>query len=205
MKVVAISDTHNRTVDVPDGDVLIHIGDGTSMGTVDEIMNLSTWLNDLPHKRKIFIPGNHDFLFERRENLARDLMGDVAVLIDEELMIDGRKFYGSPWSGVFGHWAFMATEMKLQRMFAPIPEDLDVLAVHGPMKGMLDQVAREPKPHVGSVALLEAVKRTNPRYFLCGHIHEAYGRGRVGDTRCFNVSICNLAYNAVNAPVTFEV
>lgn len=36
-RIVCISDTHNSTVKLPDGDVLIHAGDLTNQGTYSEV------------------------------------------------------------------------------------------------------------------------------------------------------------------------
>lgn len=36
-RIVCISDTHNSTVKLPDGDVLIHAGDITNQGTHSEV------------------------------------------------------------------------------------------------------------------------------------------------------------------------
>ncbi len=45
MRVVCISDTHNcnEQIVVPDGDLLIHSGDATVNGTVDEIVEFNRW------------------------------------------------------------------------------------------------------------------------------------------------------------------
>ena len=39
MKIVAFSDTHNlhRQTQIPEGDILIHAGDFTDRGTLDEV------------------------------------------------------------------------------------------------------------------------------------------------------------------------
>jgi Icc-related predicted phosphoesterase len=42
--------------------------------------------------------------------------------------------------------------------------------------------------HAGSRVLREWVKRVQPTYLFCGHIHECAGRSdRIGATQCFNV------------------
>ncbi|KAG6907200.1 hypothetical protein DXG01_009980 [Tephrocybe rancida] len=59
-RFVYISDTHTRTFEVPDGDVLLHSGDLTNLGIVREFECAVKWLCTLPHKLKIIIAGNHD-------------------------------------------------------------------------------------------------------------------------------------------------
>ena len=67
-RIVCISDTHNRhdNIKVPDGDILIHAGDATNGGTIEEIAAFGKWFASLSHKHKIFVAGNHDWLFERK-------------------------------------------------------------------------------------------------------------------------------------------
>ena len=62
MKCVAISDTHNRhkKLKLPDGDVLIHCGDATGLGSLNEFVEFNRWMSEQPHKYKIFVAGNHD-------------------------------------------------------------------------------------------------------------------------------------------------
>jgi hypothetical protein len=72
IKVVCISDTHDQTPAVPDGDLLIHCGDLTNHGTVDDIQKQLDWLDSLPHHEKVFIAGNHDSYFDTRSRIAED-------------------------------------------------------------------------------------------------------------------------------------
>ena len=63
MRFVVLSDTHNQQVNienVPDGDVLLHCGDLTKVGTTKQLKQVNNWFGMLPHKTKIAIPGNHD-------------------------------------------------------------------------------------------------------------------------------------------------
>ena len=55
MRIVCISDTHSRhdQVEVPPGDVLVHAGDSTMAGRVEEITKFNHWLVGLPHPYKI--------------------------------------------------------------------------------------------------------------------------------------------------------
>ena len=54
-RFVCISDTHSRTFDVPDGDVLLHSGDLTNTGTVEDFKKTMGWLYSLPHKIKMLV------------------------------------------------------------------------------------------------------------------------------------------------------
>jgi len=52
-RFVCISDTHTKSFDVPDGDVLLHGGDLTNLGTVPEFERTTEWLYSLPHRFKM--------------------------------------------------------------------------------------------------------------------------------------------------------
>jgi predicted phosphohydrolase len=70
--VVCISDTHDHIVSVPDGDLLIHAGDMTNSGTVDDIQKQLDWLDGLPHRHKVVICGNHDSWFDPASRTLED-------------------------------------------------------------------------------------------------------------------------------------
>jgi len=110
LRCVAISDTHNYhgQIDVPDGDVIIHSGDATGRGYLHEVEEFARWFGELPHAHKIFVSGNHDFLFEKKPGEARDVIErrGIHYLQDGEIIIEGIKFYGSPWQPRFYDWAF---------------------------------------------------------------------------------------------------
>lgn len=54
-RFVCISDTHARSFAVPDGDVLLHAGDLTNTGTLEEFETTIDWLCRLPHKVKMCV------------------------------------------------------------------------------------------------------------------------------------------------------
>ncbi len=206
MKLVCISDTHNRHDElvIPEGDVLIHSGDATNSGTSAEVIPFLEWLTLLPHSHKIFVPGNHDFWFEPQNgNLTEDFIAKYAalgvhILIDRGVEIRGVRFYGTPWVRRFGEWAFMRSEMDLTEKYATIPPH-DVLVTHGPPFGVVDcdpaRLFKGGMEHLGSSALLKAINRTKPTAVICGHIHEARGHGHIihdyykSVTAVFNVSM----------------
>ncbi len=141
-RIVCLSDTHNCTneIDVPDGDILIHSGDATITGTVEEVKLFNDWFAGQPHKNKIFIAGNHDWLFERDNMLARSLLDrSVVYLQDSSVVIEGLKIYGSPWQPRFYDWAFnLMRGAEIAEKWRLIPNDVEVLITHGPPHGILD-------------------------------------------------------------------
>jgi len=70
IRFVCISDTHSLTSHlkrtIPEGDVLIHAGDFTRCGHLQEVKEFNTWLGTLPHKHKIVIAGNHELSFDQK-------------------------------------------------------------------------------------------------------------------------------------------
>jgi hypothetical protein len=61
-----------------------------------------------------------------------------------------------------------------------------VMICHCPPKGTaLDEAGRGQ--HFGSASVAEFIERVQPRYFVCGHIHESAGRSEMlGSTMAFN-------------------
>ncbi len=55
-------------------------------------------------------------------------------------MIEGLKFYGSPWQPTFHNWAFnLDRGEEIKKVWDKIPNDTDVLITHGPPFGILDK------------------------------------------------------------------
>jgi hypothetical protein len=57
--VACISDTHNDDCrdHIPDADILVHAGDMTDDGTLDELKDAYEWISALPHKVKVIVAG----------------------------------------------------------------------------------------------------------------------------------------------------
>ena len=73
---------------------------------------------------------------------------------------------------------------------------VDILVCHQPPYGVLDKVGKEggaPKKwqgkHAGSKAVLDYIKKYQPQYCLCGHIHEGNGEKKIGKTRVINLGL----------------
>lgn len=204
--LVTISDTHalHDSIDVPEGDVLIHAGDLTNHGSLEDVVRFSEWLATLPHRHKLVIAGNHDFCFERDPEAARGALEGCIYLEDETVTLEGVRFYGSPWQPWFYDWAFnLRRGPEIRERWDLIPDDTDVLITHGPPAGYGDRTARGER--VGCEDLLDAIARVRPILHVCGHIHEGYGLTSDGQTTFINASSCNLAYRPVQPPIVFEL
>ena len=72
---------------------------------------------------------------------------------------------------------------------------VDILLCHQPPYGILDKVTFKGAPkhwlgkHAGSEVILGYVKKEQPKYVFCGHIHEGAGQARIGKSMVYNLGI----------------
>lgn len=190
-----MSDTHDTQdylTSVPDGDILIHAGDFTFTGGYDELERFRSWFSELPHEHKIVIPGNHELsLSDDRRVIAESYMKDFHYLVDQEVVIDNVKFYGSPWNHNLRQWGFYSHDCN--RKWNGIPDNTDVLITHAPPYGILDKIITMEK--VGCPDLKHQVQeRIKPKIHIFGHIHESRGILYQDDTVYVNTSSLNHQY-----------
>lgn len=209
-KIVCISDTHNLygQIRVPDGDILIHAGDATNGGTIEEIKSFNCWFAGLPHRHKIFVAGNHDWLFETNRRQAESLLdAGIVYLQDSSIEIENLKIYGSPWQPRFFNWAFnLSRGAEMREKWRLISAETDVLITHGPPHGILDTVARLDSVELtGCEDLRAKVAEINPQLHIFGHIHAGYGTFETNDTKFVNAAVCDEDYQPVNAPVIVDL
>ncbi|KKM06798.1 hypothetical protein LCGC14_1740350 [marine sediment metagenome] len=217
MKIIAISDTHGKHRDLefrksmPAGDMIIHAGDVSNVGTLAQINDFLYWFGGLDYEHKIFIAGNHDFMFEQNSVLARNLIPEgIHYLEDSSVTIDGIKIYGTPHSKLFMKWAFNRNKPQRKALWELIPEDVDILVSHAPVYRILDAVdeqylAAGADANVGCPYLRDDVLfRIKPDILICGHIHNQVGTEVVGNTTFYNVSVLNELYQCVNEPTVIE-
>ena len=225
LKIAAISDTHGQhaQVEVPEADVLIHSGDFCKYGRMEEVKNFTLWLKKLPHKHKLVTAGNHDRPVEQKPDKCRRLFEDagVTLLLNEEVVIDGVKFWASPITPTFLNWHFMRNRgAQIAEVWEEIPEDVDVLITHGPMYGHRDLCPAyppmQPLPKLaGCLDLLLRVKeiwtKSNgrfPKFHVYGHIHGGHGVCQsdvFGALTSINAATCTEAYRPTNQPIVFQL
>lgn len=208
MKIVAISDTHGQhaSLTVPQADMVIHAGDLSKRGTLSQVRDFLDWYAQLPHTYKVFVAGNHDFLFEQysKDAIKAMIPDNLIYLNDAEVVIENIKIWGSPIQPWFHDWAFNRKRgAEIKRHWDLIPTDADIVVTHGPVYGILDRTSLGQ--HVGCEDLLDKIRTVKPKYHICGHIHEAYGTIRHGETQYINASVLDLGYKLVNTPVCFSI
>jgi predicted phosphodiesterase len=213
MKIVAMSDMHGHLPEVPPCDLVLLAGDLTptkSHKLTYQAHWLDTdfrrWLEKLPARKVIGIAGNHDFVFEQAPHLLpRDL--PWTYLQDSGTTWEGLKIWGTPWQPWFYDWAFNADPERLRRQWFLIPNDTDILVVHGPPRAFGDAVPRgeEKFELCGCPQLLERIQEIRPKLVVFGHIHEGRGEWQLGPTRLANVTLMNAKYEPEHAPWVWEL
>jgi Icc-related predicted phosphoesterase len=127
------------------------------------------------------------------------------MLCDEGIDLLGFKIYGTPWQPRFFDWAFNADEPELEKRWAAIPDDTDILVLHGPPHGYGDLAPaitgiRNDMEHTGSPALIKRIREIKPQLVIFGHIHSGYGVYEENGIVMSNVSVLNERYQLANKP-----
>jgi predicted phosphodiesterase len=210
MRIVAISDTHGRhdVLNLPPGDVLVHAGDFTGRGTPWEIIEFARWLHARPFAHRVVVAGNHDRLFESDPGLAQSLLREhcpgVVYLQDDGAVVGGLTFWGSPWQPRFMDWAFnLERGPELARVWARVPDGVDVLVTHGPPQGVLDRTRHGL--NVGCEELAAALVRIAPKVHIFGHIHAGSGEQKQAGVHFVNACILDALYQPTNPPRVIEL
>lgn len=72
---------------------------------------------------------------------------------------------------------------------------VNILVCHQPPYGFLDKVTFKGAPkhwqgkNAGSKTILDYIRKYQPKYVLCGHIHEGEGNTKVGKTEVYNLGV----------------
>lgn len=211
MKILATSDLHGFFPEIEPCDVLVIAGDNTANGHMAEVEEFLERIEKNKDKfgHCIVIAGNHDWAM-RDTYIMKELFNSEKIhyLYNEEIVIDGVKFWGSPYTPEFQGWAFMREDYQvnnvdLKEIWSHIPEDTDVLITHGGPYNILDYCSDR---HVGSMSLLVKMIEIKPKVSIFGHIHEGYGEMLLNDlTRCYNVAYCDGSYRPGQKPQMIEL
>ena len=182
MNIWHISDTHtyHELLAVPeDINMVIFSGDCSNpmnpYNNEPEVRAFIDWFSKLDIQYKIFVAGNHDSSIEKGLVTGLDFWKKgIYYLENKGIEIEGLKIWGSPYTPTFGQWAFMKSRDKIDRLWQHIPDDTDILIVHGPPKGILDHSYSPENEYerCGCNALKKHVLfRVKPKLMCFGHIH----------------------------------
>lgn len=207
MKLVCISDTHNRhhQLEVPAGDVLIHAGDFSEGGTRREINDFFQWFANQPHPYKICVAGNHDSYLEKLSIAERNKLipETVTYLLESSIQIKGITFWGSPFIAQEGNWAFTKSIAAIEQSWKKIPQETAVIITHSPPYAILDEATNQVS--MGSGSLRKQIERLKPTYHIFGHLHDNYGLVKRQDTIFINATSFNSHYDLINPPIVVEI
>lgn len=209
MRILCISDLHqlHKKLTLTECDVLVIAGDVCSSGEIWELESFVSWLSSQSDKfsKVILVAGNHDRCLERTRvlaiNILKNALGDkIEYLQDSECVIDGIKFYGSPWQPRFNNWAFnLDRGESLRQMWDNIPDDVNVLITHAPPFGIGDMTNNN---HVGCLDLLSKLRTLNSLFLhVFGHIHSGAGNyisEAIPNVHFCNASVCTEQYEPEN-------
>lgn len=224
MRIIAISDTHGVFPDVntiPTGDVFVHCGDickdfnNTFKDAEQQYAwakeNFLPWLKKINCNHKIIVPGNHDYWIQYFFDRIQEDFGiqKLSILVDDFVIIDGKMFYGSPWtywpSKYPYDWAYGIQNKKLlEDVWDMIFPDVDILITHGPPLGILDlgmSKLENKNINMGCGSLRNKLGSKcfdRLKYHLFGHIHE---HGGLFFDNCQN----HQSINCCNTLVTFDI
>lgn len=186
INITTISDTHGKhtAMDVRSGDLIIHAGDCTPNGRMEDIETFLRWYGDVNFTYKVLVPGNHDWDFEKLPKYCADLCKsyDIILLNNSGVKIEGLNVWGSASTPEFFNWAFnrarsegIATKKHpfIGLDWDLIPNNTDILITHGPAGSILDLTMDGEKAGCG--LLRQKIEKIRPVLHVCGHIHE--GRG----------------------------
>lgn len=217
MKIVAISDTHEREhfVKLPDGDVLVHSGDFTFKGEFFAIAKFCSWMKKQNHTHKLVISGNHELTLDTelsknhsQKQMILNLFAEsgITYIENSSVEIEGIKFYGSPFTPRFYDWGFNVDRgPKIGEKWKNIPDDVNVLITHGPGYGTLDNTIRDGSQGCEMLAQrIPQLKQLKAHIF--GHLHHDGGKMiEKNGVKYVNGAICTDQYIPSNPPVVIEI
>lgn len=212
MRLIATSDTHAPFDPslIPDGDVFVHAGDLMVDGYPDEWKVRVECLAALPHKKKIFVPGNHDFHLMLYPGPALQNLRKAGVTVvglpgnyhyNTVRLENGMVLFGIPYVVDLPRWAFNRTEAEVYEEIMSTPAD--IVVSHAPIFNLLDLA--ESGAHGGVKAFRDYAKYYRPNYWIHGHIHEGYGQGLFIQTKVYNVAMSDRNYRHVNKPLILDL
>jgi predicted phosphodiesterase len=199
LRIVCVSDTHGKNLDIPNGDLLIHAGDFTHFGKEKDFISFQEWIAKQPHPIKIVVNGNHETNAFKDKLKVKSLIPSCTFLINE-----GATFSigedSSKMINIYGTDFYWPCEQNPYYDF--IPFGVDIIISHGPAYGFVDEGC-------GCKSLLEKVKVLKPKLFVCGHIHSAHGvtrgEGDFEGITFVNAAICNHGYRVGWEPIVIDL
>ena len=205
IRLICISDTHNgyksltkKLMDLyeSESDILIHAGDMTDRGSMDELNDINDWFGTLPYKHKIVISGNMDGIGLDNNNInGYDIFTNAIYLQHETFKIEdlGLKLFASPYTPKFVGGFQLYSNKDSQDKWSKIPNDIDVLITHGPPYNILDSTSRGQS--IGDNVLWNEIDRIKPKAMVFGHVHASFGQQQIDGIQYVNAAQFNGIYS----------
>lgn len=212
MRVCCIADCHGFTPEVPDCDLLLLGGDYQTQkyGWMEWRDLYKPWIDSVAERGILVVgvAGNHDWMFiHEKDNLIR---ANWTYLQDNGCEFNGYKIWGTPWQPRFFDWAFNLDEPELELKWKLIPDDTNIILLHGPPRGFGDISPYTKKggkyERTGSPSLTKRIYQVKPKLVVGGHIHSGYGVYDMGQGITYvGASIVNEQYQLANDPIVVEI
>lgn len=186
--------------------MLIHCGDLTNKGELNQVEDFNDWIKQFPHSCKLVTCGNHDFCFQDQNSYyTRNLLQDCIYLEGTEYVFNGVKFWGhaaTPW---FHSWAFnFRRGAEIKKIWDRIPDNVNCLITHGPAHMIHDLCPSGD--HAGCEDLLQRISELKQlKLHTCDHIHNGYSYQTINGIHRVNCSICDEKYRPINAPIVVDI
>lgn len=224
MKIIAISDLHGNLIDIKNSaDILVIAGDFSPLYCQQDYSRVMDWINRrlIPWISKIkvndviLVPGNHDLVctykqFSREFEsivIRHNTSQKIHYLNNSSIIIEGKKFFGTPNSESPRGWAF-SDPYNQDYLF---DSDTDILVTHQPPKfgnvGFVKQYQKE----LGSYILRSRILQSDILINICGHIHTGQHGGveillnNGRNAYVYNVSVLDENYDVAYPPTLIEI
>ena len=228
MKICGISDMHGiLNFDIEKCDILCICGDIVPLGVQSMHEGSANWIKKefipwcekQPCDKVFLIAGNHDWFFMRHPDEVDEIFKDnkkITYLCDSSAEYVDKDYntyriYGTPWCHQFYNWAFMTSDVELEKIYNKIPYKVDILMTHDAPHGTSDVLLQEDIPwasdsHIGCIPLGNAVDDKKPILLLHGHLHSTNHECEMrGKTEVYNVSMVDERYKKVYKPFYKEI
>jgi len=203
MRVLCTSDIHGDPASLSclpglaDDDLLVVAGDLTHFGRVADAAQVVAALRRY-HPRLLLVAGNLD------HPEVEDFLNVQGITVHGTgRIIDGVGFFGVGGSNPTPfHTPFELSENDIARLL----EEAYAKVAHAPVTVLVSH----PPPyntrvdtlagggHAGSRTVRAFIEETQPTVCLCGHIHEAKGIDRIGETLVVNPGPLSLGYGLLD-------
>ena len=186
MRVLHLSDVHGdlekldrllEKVGVGNYDLVVVTGDFESVEAVERLADSS--------ERMLAVTGNMD------DSEVEEVLRKRGVLLDGEIVEIGKYAF----AGIGGRSVYKSVVSVAKRLLSESVGRPLVLVTHYPPAGVKVDLAFA-RIHIGKGVVRELLEEAKPVLCLCGHVHEARGIDRLGETLLVNPGPLSWGYYA---------